>query len=170
MKKRLLVRITIAAGSVIALALIAGGILFYSKVQSGLPTTHTSSSQFSSLRAKKSFLEQYVRFRRSYETLEFDLRYVNGSSGMVSSPSEWDIVIATVVPEEEMEVWIQGLKKTQPSGVVQWLRQTPVKTKPNETIEWFSRSGEAPEANRESDTVVGIIRSQRLILYRNYAI
>ncbi len=45
-------------------------------------TTDTLSSEFSSLAGKVSFLEEYVTFRRTYNSLDYSVTYYNGGSGM----------------------------------------------------------------------------------------
>ena len=72
-------------------------------------STNTSSEEFGTLSERKEFLEQYVSFRRGYDELHFNLNFMDGSTGMVPGPTEWDIRIFAIVPEEEIELWSEGL-------------------------------------------------------------
>ncbi|MDA0841458.1 MAG: hypothetical protein O2857_27150, partial [Planctomycetota bacterium] len=53
-------------------------------------TTDTVSNKFTTLAEKQEFVERYVKFRRSYDDLHFDLSFVEGGSGMVPGPTEWN--------------------------------------------------------------------------------
>lgn len=67
------------------------------------------SSKFTTLSEKQEFLECYVKFRRSYDDLHFHLSYIDGGSGMVPSPTEWNVRVLSVVPAGEIDQWTVGL-------------------------------------------------------------
>lgn len=121
-------------------------------------STDTSSAVFSSLKGKQAFLERYVNFRRSYEELAFHIFYSDGGGGMAPGPSEWNVRLFAVVPEEELGEWISGLKPVETADT-SWVAEIPGGPKDVNFFEWFGESGR----------IVGIDRSGRRVLYRNWA-
>lgn len=79
------------------LSLILAVVLVAGCGRGGPPTTRTNSSAYSTVQERASFLHQYVTFRRTYETLDFDIVYLN-NGGMLPAPSEWDIRLIATVP------------------------------------------------------------------------
>jgi hypothetical protein len=121
-------------------------------------TMDTSSSEFTTLAEKQEFLESYVTFRRGYDDLHFHLSYIDGGSGMVPSPTEWNIRVLAIVPAGEVVQWIDGLS----------LASDP-------ELDWISDISEAPTDLSsykwyEGDhVIVGIDRESRIVLYWNHA-
>lgn len=70
---------------------------------------YSSSSQFASLAERLVFVERYLTFRPSYEGfhLHFPAIYDDGNSGMISSPGEWNVRLMAVVPDDEIDQWIE---------------------------------------------------------------
>lgn len=119
-------------------------------------STNTSSDSFSTLDSKQAFLEQYVTFRRSYEDLHFHISFSDGGSGWVPSPSEWNIRVLAVVPKEEMEEWVHGLKVVDITDT-EWLNGLPGALDDLSRFTWYQDEGRT----------VGLDRMNRRVLYRN---
>lgn len=122
------------------------------------PTVDLDSASLPSLKEKVMLLEQYVAFRRTYETLDFDLTFFNGSSGGVPGPSEWDIRLAAKVPDTEIEEWVMGMKPTTPSKQA-WLKTIPTQLKLTGIQEWYE----------DGRRIVGVDRQAKILVYRNWA-
>jgi hypothetical protein len=71
--------------------------------------TNTTSTAFSTVAGRQQFLELYVKFHRTYEDLHFRLSFIDGASGVVPSPSEWNIRLLATVPADKIDQWIDGL-------------------------------------------------------------
>src|SRR3954451_19838714 len=75
--------------------------------RSGPASTRTVSSQFATVAERAKFLEKYVTFRRTYETLDFDVMYQNnGGGGGAPGPSDWDVRLVATVPAAELGTWV----------------------------------------------------------------
>lgn len=119
---------------------------------------NTDSSKFATLDEKKKFLERYVKFRRSYEALEFHITYTDGGKGRLPSPTEWDIRIAAKVPADEIDHWTAGLKTAQ--GVAtDWVSDIPKAPTKLDAFEWFT----------DGQRFVSVNRKERILVYRNHS-
>lgn len=121
-------------------------------------TTDTDSRQFSTLGEKQDFLERYVKFRRHYEELEFDIAYADGGDGRLPAPTEWDIRIFAKVPVDEIDDWIDGLEKAQDVDR-DWLAEIPDLPANLGKFEWVAGRG----------TVVGVDRERQIVVCRYLA-
>ena len=124
--------------------------------QSGPPSTNTSSARFATLAEKVAFLQEYVRFKRTYRQLDFAIRYTNNSGGMVPGPSEWDVRIVAVVPPSELGAWTSGLRPA-PSPDTGWLAGAPTPIDHSGVTQWFHKGG----------LVVGVDKGKSVVVYRN---
>jgi hypothetical protein len=126
----------------------------------GPQSTETSSTKFSTLSEKVEFLEQYVKFRRTYEDMDFVIYYRNGSEGRLDTPapSEWDIRIIAKVPSAELSQWTKGLSPTT-SPEVDWLGDLPGRIDHSGVSVWF-------QSDRR---LVGVDEDNAIIVYRNMA-
>ena len=122
----------------------------------GPPTTETSSSKFNTLSEKVAFLEQYVKFRRTYQELDFVITYRNNSYGLVPGPSDWDIRIVARVRSADLAQWTEGLEATA-SPDVDWLEALPGRIDHTGVSAWF-QSGKR---------LVGVDKRNAIIVYRN---
>ena len=119
-------------------------------------TTKSDSRTFTSLADKKEFVERYVKFKRSYETLDFLIDFRDGGDGGLPSPTEWNIRLVATVPTQEIDDWIKDL---------------PI-AKEAET-DWVSDIDNAPadlnafEWHLDKNRTVGIDRVRRIVLYCN---
>jgi hypothetical protein len=121
-------------------------------------TTDTVSSKFTTLAEKQEFLERYMKFRRSYDDLHFHLSYIDGGSGMVPGPTEWNVRIFAVVPAGEIDQWIAGLSAAS-DPELDWISDIPKAPTDLSRYKWY-----------EGDCViVGIDRESRFVLYWNHA-
>ena len=121
-------------------------------------TTDTVSSTFTTLTEKQEFLERYVKFRRSYDDLHFDLSYIDGGSGMVPGPTEWDVRVFAIVPVGEIDQWVDGFSITL-DPELDWVSGIPTAPADVSSYEWY-------EGDR---VIVGIDRERRSVLYWNHA-
>lgn len=130
----------------------------------GPPSTRTSSADFGSLAEKVAFLEQYMRFRRSYVQLDFDIAYRSGGDGLLPAPSEWDIRIVARVPPGELSEWHAGLSPTAPPDTA-WLRdlQTPIVHRG--VSQWYTRPGVG--VGTEPSLLVGVDPARSVVVYRS---
>ena len=124
---------------------------------SGPPSTRTNSTEFDSLDAKVKFLNRYVKFRRTYETLDFDITFHNGG-GFSPSPSEWDLRLVATVPATELDGWIpEGANKVEPQ--TNWLTSVPTNFDLPVLDEWYAKGGHT----------VGMSRTRRIVAVRWFA-
>lgn len=121
-------------------------------------TTNTASTAFSTVAEKQQFLERYVKFRRSYEDLHFRLSFIDGDSGMVAGPSEWNIRLVATVPANEIDQWIDGLGAAKLPDL-DWVPEIP--NAPTDLIDfkWY----------QDDKRIVGVNRVNRIVLYWNHA-
>ena len=119
-------------------------------------STTTDSHTFSTLAEKKAFLERYVSFRRTYETLTYLIAFRDGGDGGVPSPSEWDVRLIATVPTSEIDSWISGLTVTTAPDT-SWLSQVASAPSDLSAFEWHG----------DSTRLVGIDRARRMVIYRN---
>ena len=122
-------------------------------------TTKTVSSAFSTKQEKIQFLEQYVKFKRSYTKLDFNIDYQDNSTGLVPGPSDWDISIVASVPSSELNEWITGLSKLEETPDKTWLKKIPTEIDYSGITEWYKL---------EANSVVGINRNSNIVVYRNF--
>lgn len=123
----------------------------------GPASTRTNSAAFDSLAQKVAYLEQYVSFRRTYESLDFDLFVANHSGGLVPGPSNWDIRLVATVPQAEIDGWVPEPGQT-PEVVpdLDWLATIPTKLDLSGVDEWYHGGGRT----------VGLDRDSRIVVYR----
>src|SRR5215470_1405257 len=105
---------------IFTLALLIGGC-----VQSGPATTKTKSSAFATVDERAKFLHKYVTFRRTYETLDFDISYQNNGGGMAPGPSDWDIRLVATVPASEVQAWVPAGVSATAAPDTGWLQSAP---------------------------------------------
>ena len=126
--------------------------------QSGPPNAHTTSSNISTLKERVEVLQKYVTFRRTYETLDFDIMYQNNSGGMVPGPSDWDVRLVATVPQSELQTWIP--LGVQPSAQDRrWLETVPKSLDLGGITEWYG----------DGDRIIGLDRVRRIVAYRAWS-
>ena len=121
-------------------------------------TTHTASTTFSTIAEKQEFLERYVIFRRSYEDLHFQLSFIDGDSGMVPGPTEWNIRLAATIPADEIDQWTEGLDATKLPDL-DWVPEIPSAPTDLSDYKWY----------QDATRTVGVNRVNRNVLYWNHA-
>lgn len=127
--------------------------------QSGPATTSTNSSRYATVQERADFLHQYVTFRRTYETLDFDITYHN-NSGIVPGPSDWDVRLIATVPASELEAWVpRGVPAAPAVQDRQWLQSVPTSLDLSGISEWYD----------EGRRIVGLDRIRRIVVYRIWA-
>lgn len=99
-----------------------------------------------------------MKFRRSYDDLHFHLSYIDGGSGMVPGPTEWNVRVLAVVPAGEIDQWIDGLSVAS-DPELDWISDIPKAPTDLSRYKWY-------EGDR---VIVGIDRESRTILYWNHA-
>lgn len=121
-------------------------------------TTNTASTAFSTVTEKQEFLERYVKFRRNYEDIHFRISFIDGGSGMVPGPTEWNIRLIATVPADEIDQWIDGLGEVK-SPDLEWISDIPNAPANLSDFQWY----------QDDKRTVGVSRLSRTILYRNHA-
>lgn len=120
-----------------------------------------SASETSAARPKLTdrikFVERYVKFRRTYKNLEYDISYVNGGS-FPPSPSEWDVRIVAIIPPGEIEKWSIEGKLDATARTPDWVAATAQSIDVNLLTEWYT------DGNR----TVGIDRKNSVVAYRSF--
>jgi len=126
----------------------------------GPATTHTASTKFPTVAERADFLHQYVSFRRTYETLDFEIKFQNNGGGLLPAPSDWDVRIVATVPEAELEAWVPPGVSAAPVHDTDWLKSIPTILDLTGVNEWYSVGGR----------VIGLDRSKRIVVYRLLAL
>ena len=121
----------------------------------GPATTKTTSSTFTTIAERANFLHQYVQFRRTYETLDFDILYQNNGGGMTPAPSDWDVRLVATVPASELHAWVPAGVKASPIPNTDWLKAVPTKLDLTGVSEWYI----------DGKRVIGLDRARRIIVY-----
>jgi hypothetical protein len=135
---------------VLAVALLLAGC------KGGPASMQTDSSSFATVAERASFLHKYVSFRRTYESLDFDIAFHN-NSGMPPGSSDWDIRLVATVPASELQAWVPaGVRAAASSPDTAWLAAVPTA---------HDLSG-VRDGYLDGERVVGIDRARRIVVYR----
>ena len=126
---------------------------------SGPKTTQTSSEGFASVGQKQQFLENYVTFRKTYKKLDFNIFFQNNGGGMVPGPSDWDIRLIAVVPDDEMSGWFEGYEKIS-NPDIDWLKDVPTTIDYSSILYWY----------KFKNVLIGIDLKNNIVAYRNLSI
>lgn len=125
---------------------------------SGPTTTKTTSAALPTVAERVAFVQRYVTFRRTYETLDFDVAYQDNSGGLVPGPSDWDVRIVATVPAAELSAWVPTGTSLGPSPQdLGWLRSVPTPLDLSGVNEWYVVGGRS----------VGLDRGRRIVAYRS---
>lgn len=145
-----------AMRSAVVIPMIALMLLPLGCRQSGPATVHANSAALATLQARIDLLNQYVTFRRTYETLDFDLMYVDNSRG-VPATNTWDIRLVATVPEAELAAWIPAVPPRADAPNLDWLQAVPTALDLSGVTEWYE------DGNR----TVGVDRARRIVVWRD---
>lgn len=121
-------------------------------------TTSETSAARPLLSDRIQFLEQYVKFRRNYKQLEYDVFFHNGGS-FPAGPSEWDIRIVALVDSSDLDQWMIAGKRDRDMETPDWVKRTAGELDVGLISEWYVDGGR----------IVGIDRHNHIIAYRNFA-
>ena len=113
-------------------------------------------SKFSTVAERVAFLQQYVTFRRTYETLDFDIMYQSNGGGSVPGPSDWDIRVIATVPASELSAWVPPGVPAATAPNTDWLKSVPTAINFSGLNEWYS----------EGHRIIGLDRARRIVVYR----
>lgn len=128
---------------------------------SGPPTTNTTSSTLPTLAQRTNFLNRYVTFRRNYDTLDFNIAFLNNSRGTLPGPTEYDIRLIATVPESELQSWVPaGITATSTALDTSWLKSVPTTLNLTGVTEWYITPGKQVGLDRANKTVVYRANSQ----------
>lgn len=117
-------------GAVVVLGVVGAVVARYSCVTRNSLTTHTSSGQFSSSRAKLEFLEKYAKLDSVIIDAEYRIDYQDNAQGWIPGPSDWDMRLAVKIPPGEVQQWLQGFDKVEAQEVeLSWWAELPLQTK-----------------------------------------
>ena len=127
--------------------------------KSGPATTDTTSASIPALKDRVEFLQQYVTFRRTYDSLDFAIQYRNNNGGMVPGPSDCDIRLVAIVPAAEISDWIPA-EAPVPKPDTAWLKSVPTSLDLSGVDEWYV----------DGSKTVGLNRAKRIVVYWLFAI
>ena len=117
-------------------------------------TTSTTSSSFSKTSEKIDFLNRYVTFRREYQSLEFSINYIDGSSGRLPGPTEYQISIFAAVPPSQLKDWISGCSPAGNTHNKSWFKEIPgTQDLQIESFAWFKADGKTVGISQEKSQV-----------------
>jgi hypothetical protein len=140
----------------IRIFILALTVVFVGCKPSGPATTKTTSAAYATVAERTKYLNGYVSFRRTYETLDFDIMYQNNGGGRVPGPSDWDIRLIATVPASELQAWIPTNRKASMAPDLAWLKSVPTPLDLAGVGEWYV----------DSKRMVGIDRAKRIVVYR----
>ena len=123
---------------------------------SGPATTKATSAAYATVAERTKFLNDYVTFRRTYETLDFDIMYQNNGGGTVPGPSDWDVRLIATVPASELQAWIPAGVNASAAPDIAWLKSVPTTLDLSGVSEWYV----------DGKRIVGIDRAKRVVVYR----
>lgn len=123
----------------------------------GPVATDMSSASMPSLSGRIEFLQRYVKFRRTYRTLDFHIVY-RDNGGVVPGPSEWDVRLVAAVPPEELASWVPAGVSPVAAPNTDWLEAVPAGERASGTTEWYVGPGR----------VVGVDRVRSVVAYRSW--
>jgi hypothetical protein len=126
----------------------------------GPPTTNTTSTALPTLAQRTTFLNQYVTFRRGYQTLDFNIAFLNNNGGTPPGPTEYDIRLIATVPESELQSWIpSGVTASPTPPDTSWLKTVPTTLNLSGVTEWYITPGKG----------IGLDRANKIVVYRAFA-
>ena len=125
---------------------------------SGPPTVSETSAARAALSDRVEFIEQYVKFRRKYKELEYNVNFVNGGS-FAPGPSEWDIRIVASVDPNDLDQWVIAGKQKTEMETPDWVSKTAATIGVDGISEWYVDGGRT----------VGIDRGNGIVAYRSLA-
>ena len=140
----------------IRILILALSVLLVGCERSGPASTKTTSAAYATVAERTKVLNDYVTFRRTYETLDFDIMYQNNGGGMVPGPSDWDVRLVATVPASELQAWVPKGVSASPTPDTAWLRSVPTTLDLSGVSEWYV----------DGKRVVGIDRAKRIVVYR----
>ena len=141
----------------IRIFILAVALLLVGCKPSGPATTTTTSAAYATVAERTKVLNEYVTFRRTYETLDFDIMYQNNGSGTVPGPSDWDVRIVATVPASELQAWVPSGVKASNAPDIAWLKSVPTTLDLSGVSEWYV----------DGKRIVGVDRAKRIIVYRS---
>jgi len=140
----------------IRIVLLALTLLITSCKPSGPASTETNSAGFATLAERTNFLQQYVTFKRSYESLDFHIAFHNNSGGMVPGPSDWDVRLIAKVPAAELQSWVPAGANISKAPDTSWLQSVPTTLNLSGVTEWYT----------DDSRMVGLDRANQIVVYR----
>jgi hypothetical protein len=73
-------------------------------------TTATSSCEFKTMEEKSSFLKKYMIINSEVRDTEYRI-FFQDNSGVPPGPSDWDIKVALMMQEENLDKWLAGFEE-----------------------------------------------------------
>lgn len=135
-------------------------LFFVGCTPTGSSSTNTTSDAFQTLAAKVEFLERYVTFRRSYESLDFHIRFEVSGVVSVPGPSDYDVRLCAQVPVEQLDLWIpSGIKPSSNVPDLEWLTSVPGNHDVSGISEWFV----------DHRKIIGLDRKRNIVVYHAWS-
>ena len=127
------------------------------QTDTGPESVKETSASKSTLAERIQFLESYVKFRRKYDKLEYNIYYQNNSGGRLPGPSDWDIRLVAQVPSDEIAQWISPDMKAGNPPKDGWHLSTANEIDVNNVTQWHIAGGRS----------LGIDPDGSIIVYRS---
>ena len=140
----------------IRIFILALAVLLVGCKPNGPATTKTTSAAYATVAERIRFLNEYVSFRRTYETLDFNIVYQNNSGGMVPGPNDWDVRLIATIPASELQAWVPKGVTASTTSDIAWLKSVPTTLDLSGVNEWYIEAGR----------ILGIDRARRIVVYR----
>ncbi len=125
--------------------------------QTGPPSVSEKSTARPLLSDRVEMLEKYVKFRREYVQLEYEIVFQNNGVGLAPGPSDWDIRLVAKVPVGELDDWIDQGMTADVAPAKAWHLETGTEIDATNVVEWYS----------DGQRSVGIDRTGSVVAYRN---
>ena len=83
-------------------------------------TTDTRSSAFATDAEKITFLRRYLHLKTPIQATEFHIVYHDNSGGGVPGPSDYDLRVALLIDQPNLDAWTAGLHPSPESEATQF--------------------------------------------------
>ena len=133
-------------------------LLLLGSCSKNIPAVNQSSKAFSTIEEKKEFLAKYLKIEdRAFKKLDFHVFYKDNSEGMVPGPSDMSISFIAQVPQDEINIWIKGLKVINKKQDLSCFSEVPTEIDYSSISEWYEL---------KANSFIGVDRENAIIIYR----
>lgn len=124
-------------------------------------TTETWSKQFQKREDKIVFLQKYIKTFSTIVDTEFYINYFDNSVGIIPGPSDWEMRVALIVPEDSVKNWTEGFHEVKKDEIeMNWWNDLPL------TTEEWQRSSTPKFYKRPNEQVYLVVYSEEGIILK----